>query len=117
MASRLSWRTIVVTALGTRRFQRAVVEKDSLIGIIHSRSRLASAERLSLYNPAHPALSALRASDGSSTHDWALEAARTQGARKTLTPSPDSRKTWLIPRLMIPLPANIIFYTGEFNSI
>jgi hypothetical protein len=37
--------------------------------------------------------------------------------RKNLTPSPNFRKTWLIPRMMIPLPANIIFYTGEFNSI
>jgi len=50
-------------------------------------------------------------------HDCALEAARTQGARKTLTPVPDYRKTWLIPRLMIPLPANITFYTGEIISI
>jgi hypothetical protein len=43
----------------------------------------------------------------------ALEATRTQGARRTLTPSPCPRKTWLISRLMIPLPANFIFLTPE----
>jgi hypothetical protein len=28
-----------------------------------------------------------------------------------------SYETWLIPRMMIPLPTNIIIYTGEFISI
>jgi hypothetical protein len=44
---------------------------------------------------------------------WFSEWAR----RKNLTLFPNSRKTWLISRLMIPLPTNTIFYTGEFISI
>jgi len=40
------------------------------------------------YNHAHPTLSALRASNGSSTHDCALEAMRTQGV-STAPQKPD----------------------------
>src|SRR5262249_61723308 len=59
---------------GTRRFQRAVSAKDLLIGIRRPRSRSVCVGRLLL----NPVPCALRAFNGSATHDCALEATRTQ---------------------------------------